>query len=92
MQRNWNRKLDNIKNQCGTLQASQYCLKKEILARKETRRNGEKQEAVFSKTSRVVMDSLGNIGKMRNRDTNKIRPQPYHLKNDCTAFAQKMQK
>ena len=89
MQRSWNRKLENIKTQCGSLQASQYRLKKEILARKETRKKGEKQEAVFSQTSRVVMNSLGNIGKMKTRDTNKTRPQPYHLKNDRTGFAPK---
>ena len=35
------------------------------------------------------MDSLGNIGKMRTRDNNKTRPQPYHLKNTRTVFAPK---
>ena len=89
MHRGWNRKLDNLKNQCGSLQAAQYRLKKELLARKETRKKGEKQEAVFNRTSRVVMDSFGNIGKMRTRDNNKTRPQPYHLKNTRTAFAPK---
>ena len=48
MHRGWNRKLDNLKNQCGSLQAAQYRLKKELLARKETRKKGEKQEAVFN--------------------------------------------
>ena len=88
MHRGLSRKLDNIKTQCGSLQATQYHLKKELV-NQNTRKKGENQETVFNKTSRVVMKSLENMGKMRTRDNNKTRPQPYNLKNDRKAFAPK---